>query len=233
MGRLALVSLVAVLLLGAVAVAVARPGGSRAARSPDAAVRTITVSGTGTASAVPTRAQLSFGVQTQALTARAALAQNAAAMRDVLDALERAGAKDVRTQSVSLSPTYGNSAQLQGYSASNTVSATVAFASAGTTIDAAVEAGANQVNGPSPLADDAETLYRSALQDAVRVARARGEVLAAAAGARLGPVTAILEGSAPGPIPFAKVAGAADASTPVVPGQQETTATVTVTFALS
>jgi uncharacterized protein YggE len=225
--------IVAFLLLGAAAVAgVARPEGSHAAGSSDTPVRTITVTGMGTATSTPIRASLSFGVQTQAPTAKAALAQNAVEMRKVIAALERAGAKDVQTQSVSLSPVFGDNQNLRGYTADNSVSATVTYAAAGSTIDAAVEAGANQVYGPSPLTDDADALYQKALADAVANAREHAEVLAAAAGVKLGSVTAVAEGGAsPVPLPYAKTA-AAD-STPVVPGSQDTTATVVVTFSLS
>ncbi len=224
--------IVTVLLLGAAALAgVAQPGGSHAASSADSAQRTITVSGTGSVSAVPTRASVSFGVQTQAATAKAALAQNAAAMRQVLAALERAGARDVRTESVSLSPTYAEDQQVRGFTAANTVSATVTYAAAGATIDAAVDAGANQVYGPSPLAEDADARYRQALAKAVADARARAAALAKAAGAALGEVTSIAEGGSQ-PIPVDKRAAVAD-STPIVPGEQQTTATVTVTYALA
>ena len=226
--------IIAVLLLGAAAIAgVARPEGSHAAGSADSpATRTITVTGTGTATATPTRASVSFGVQTQAASAKGALMQNAAEMRKVIAALRGAGADDIQTETVSLSPTLDESQQLQGYSAANTVSATVTFAEAGATIDAAVEAGANQVFGPSPLADDADALYEQALSRAVQNAHTHAGVLARAAGATVGDVTAISEGgTAPLPIAYGKTA-AAD-STPVVAGPQDTTATVTVTYALS
>jgi len=227
---------VAILLLGAAALAgVARPDGSHAAGAPTTTdpLHTITVSGQGTATSVPTRATISFGVQTVASTAKGALSQNADAMQQVLDALKKAGAQDVATQSVSLSPTYGDANQLTGYTASNTVSATVTFAAAGATIDAAVAAGSNQVYGPSPLVGDVEAQYQKALADAVANARARGEVLAKAAGQTLGAVASVVEGSsAPIPLTFAKSAGVDAAVTPVVPGPQETTATVTVTFLL-
>jgi uncharacterized protein YggE len=226
--------LVAVLLLGAAAVAgVARPEGSHAAGDPPAAQRTITVTGTGTASATPTHASVEFGVQTQSATARAALAANATSMRKVIAALDSAGAEDVATETVSLSAMFGDNQTVQGYTAVNTVSATVTYDAAGATIDAAVEAGANQVYGPSPLADDADAVYQKALADAVADARAHGETLAKAAGGTLGPVVTIAEGGAsPVPVFQKTVAGAAD-STPVVPGAQETTASVTVTFELA
>src|SRR6516165_6980822 len=93
---------VAALLLGAAALAgLARPDGSHAAGTPSTDTqRTVTVSGNGSATSVPTRASISFGVQTQASTAKAALAQNADDMQSVLDALKKAGAQDIQTQSV-------------------------------------------------------------------------------------------------------------------------------------
>jgi uncharacterized protein len=229
--------IVALLLLGAAAVAgVARPEGTHAAGSADtpaAAARTITVTGTGTATSTPTRATLSFGVQTQAPTAKAALSENADQMHDVIVALQKAGAKDIRTQSVSLSTVYGDKQDVQGYSAVDTVSATVTYTDAGATIDSAVAAGANQVDGPSPLTDDMDSLYKKALADAVANAREHAEALAAAAGAKVGEVTAIAEsGSAPIPITYDKAAASA-APTPVLPGPQDTSASVVVTFALS
>jgi uncharacterized protein YggE len=225
--------IVAALLLGAAAIAgVARPEGSHASASADPASRTITVSGTGTASSTPTRATLSFGVQTQAATAKAALAENATAMKKVLAALQDAGAKDLRTDAVSLSPVFGDDQQLQGYTALNSVSATVTYAAAGGTIDAAVEAGANQVYGPTPLAGDAEAVYAKALTDAVANARGHAKTLAAAAGATLGAVVSVAEGGS-SPVPMYQKAADAVAPTPVVPGSQETTASVTVTFELT
>jgi uncharacterized protein YggE len=226
--------IVAALLLGAAAVTgVARPEGSHAAADPAALQRTITVSGTGTASATPTRASVSFGVQTQAPSARAALAANATEMRKVIAAIGSAGAREVRTESVSLSPVFGDNQTVQSFMAVNTVSATVTYAAAGSTIDAAVDAGANQVYGPSPLADDADAVYQKALAAAVANARAHGQALARAAGETLGAVITIAEGgSAPVPIFQKAAAGAAD-STPVVPGAQETTASVTVTYELT
>ena len=226
---------VAVLLLAAAALAgVARPDGSRAADTPATTdpPRTITVSGSGTATSTPTKASISFGVQTQDPSAKAALAQNARDMQQVLDALKKAGATEIQTQSVSLSPTYGDNGLLTGYSASNTVSVTVTFGAAGATIDAAVGAGANQVYGPSPLVGDLEAQYQKALADAVANARARGEVLAKAAGETLGRVTSVVEGgSSFTPMQYAKTA-AADGGTPVLAGPQDTTASVTVTFQL-
>ena len=52
----------------------------------------ITVQGTASVTSVPDRAELSFGVESQGQTAKAALAANAAEMRRVIAALKAAGA---------------------------------------------------------------------------------------------------------------------------------------------
>ena len=59
----------------------------------------------------------------------------------------------------------------------------------------------------------------------------RGARIGGVAGHSVGEITAIVEGAAASPLPYAERA-ALDASTPIVPGQQETTATISVTFAL-
>jgi uncharacterized protein YggE len=211
------------------AVAVLHPGGAGAV-DPPPSTDTVTVNGEGVVLAVPDRAEISAGVETRAPTARAALQANAAAMSDVLAALRSAGGTDVTTQSVSLSTSYDDKGSPNGFVASNIASATVAFAKAGALIDAAVAAGANTVYGPSPSRSDADALYREALAKAVADAGGRAAVLAKAAGRELGRVTAISEsGAAPVPV-FAKAA--ADASTPVESGPQETTASVSVTYEL-
>ncbi len=211
------------------AVAVLQPGGAGAV-DPPPSTDTVTVNGEGVVLAVPDRAEISAGVETRAPTARAALQANATAMEDVLTALRSAGGTDVTTQSVSLSTSFDDKGSPNGFVASNIASATVAFAKAGALIDAAVAAGANTVYGPSPSRSDADTLYREALAKAVADAGGRAAVLAKAAGRELGRVTAISEsGAAPVPV-FAKAA--ADASTPVESGPQETSASVSVTYEL-
>jgi hypothetical protein len=206
--------------------------GDAAAVEPDTAGG-ITVQGTATASAAPAKAQLSLGVETRADTAKAALAANAAEMRKVLAAVKAAGGQDVRTQSVWLSSFYGDNGP-QGFTATNTVTTSVVVAKAGAVIDAAVDAGANQVSGPSLSADDEQALYRQALEAAVADARERAKALAGAAGVSLGRVTAMVESGGGGspPVMFETAKMAAD-STPIEPGQREVTASVSVTFGLS
>ena len=81
---------------------------------------------------------------------------------------------------------------------------------------------------------DQDSLYRQALKAAVANARANAQVLASAANVSLGRMTAIVEGGgAPQPVPFAAADKARAESTPIEPGTQQTTATVTVTFSVS
>lgn len=192
----------------------------------------ITVQGSASASGVPTRAELSLGVESRADTAKEALAANGTAMRKVLAAIRAAGGQDLRTQSVWVSSIYGQKGP-QGYTATNSVTTTIEVAKAGALIDAAVAAGANQVSGPSMSVADEQALYRKALQSAVADARKRAEALAEAGGVTLGRVTAIVEGGGSAPMPMAMAAKAADASTPIEPGTQDVSAQVSVTFAIS
>lgn len=221
------------LALAAVA-AVTRPGEAPAAAG-DLENR-VTVQGTASITAVPDRATLWVGVESQGDSARAALAANAAEMRRVLAALRRAGATDLQTQSVSLSPRYVESGGIQGYSAHNSVSASIMqLARAGAVIDAAVAAGANQISGPTLAHGDTSALYRQALTAAVADARTKAQALATAANVSLGRVTAIVEsGAAPPPLGHLAAKAADEAvSTPIESGEGEIGATVSVTFAIT
>ena len=225
--------LIAIPLVVAAALAAATLPGSASSAATEAGG--ITVVGTAAVSSVPDRAELSFGVESQGKTAKAALAANAVEMRKVIAAVKAAGGTDVKTQSVSLSPRYDEKNEVQAFVATNAVAATVKdLAKAGALIDGAVSAGANQVYGPSLSSGDQTELYRQALKAAVANARANAQVLAAAANLSLGRVTAIIEGGgAPPPLPYAADKAMALDSTPIEPGTQQTTANVTVTYSVS
>lgn len=220
------------LTLAALLAAVSLPGSASSAAAESGG---LTVQGTASVVSVPDRAELSFGVESQGQTARAALSANAAEMRRVIAALRTAGGTDLRTQSVSLSPRYDERNEVQAFVATNTVSATITeIAKAGALIDAAVSAGANQVYGPSLSRSDQSELYRAALKAAVADARASAQVLAAASNLALGRITTVVErGGAPQPVPFAAEKAMDAGSTSVEPGTQQVTAAVTVTFSVS
>lgn len=217
-------ALVAVAALGAAALT----GGAGAAAAENDG---LTVTGTGAVTVTPDRAQLSFGVETRGKTAREAMAANAAPMRRVIAAIRAAGATDVKTQYVQLSPVATERGP-DGFVATNSVSAVVRdLGKVAAVIDAAVEAGANQVQGPSFGRADEATLERDAAKAAYADARARAQALAQAAGVTLGRATAIVAGGGATPV-FAESKLAQDA-TPIEPGSQQVVAQVTVTFAIS
>ena len=227
------IAIAACLLLAAAALAgVARPEGAHAVDGAVPSPDSITVSGNGSVLAAPTIAVLSLGVDTRAASAKAALSANAREMRQVIDAVKAAGGREVRTQSVSLSQVLGQNGEPAGFAASNVVSATVDVGGAGAVIDAAVDAGANQVNGPMMSVADQGKLYRQALKAAVADARLSAETLAAAAGRSLGKVTSVVESGGATPVPMFKRAAFSDSGTPIEAGTQQTTASVTVTFAI-
>ncbi len=198
----------------------------------------ITVLGTGTAQAVPDVADWSFGVQSDAASAKDALGEAADATQKIVDALRDAGIakEDLRTEQVSLYPrTSDDGLSVIGYSASSTVHATVRdLGKAGSIVDAAVKAGANQVYGPSLRVSDNTAQYRAAVDAAMDDARARAQALAAKAGVTLGGPIAIVEsGGYPVPMYDRAMAGAAEAAVPIEPGIDQISASLTVTFAIS
>jgi hypothetical protein len=157
-------------------------------------------------------------------------------MTRVIAALKAQGiaAADLRTELVSLSPRYSqNGETVVGYTATNSVSAAVRnLARTGAIIDAAVDAGANQVSGPALVRSSASALYRAALRAAIADARGKARTIATASGLHIRRITDVSESSAaPSPSPLAAKASA-DASTPVETGSTLVEAAVTVTFAV-
>jgi uncharacterized protein len=197
----------------------------------------ITVVGTGSATAAPDVAEWSFGVRSEAESAKNALATNAAAARRVIRALRSAGVRrdSIRTEQVSLwTQTDDNGRHVVGYTATNSVHVTVRIARAGAIVDAAVRAGANEVSGPTMIVSDTDAQYTQALDVAFDDARRHAEAIAAKAGVSLGPPLAIVEsGGIEGPVIAERAVLDAAASAPIEPGKQEITAMLTVTFAIS
>jgi uncharacterized protein len=233
MNRLSKVLFVAALLLVAAAIAgVAQPHLGRSATSSST---TITVSGNGTMKATPHRASFDFGVQTQASTAAQALSKNASEARKIVHALEKSGidTSDIQTTEVSLWPqTSNNGNEIVGYTASNSVNVTAALARSGDVVDAAVGAGANNVNGPNLDTSAKTSLYADALKKAVADAKTKAQAIAEAEGLTLGPIVDVKEGGGePTPIVYGE-ALAADraAAPPIEAGTQQIQATVTVTY---
>jgi uncharacterized protein YggE len=225
--------------VGAAVVALAGVGRPETAGGAAKPAGGITVTGVGTVTSVPDEAEFSLGIQTKGDTAREALAANSETMERVLAALKSAGvdSSDIKTQNISVSPSYADEGEIDGYTAGNTVSVKIHdLSKAGEVLDAASDAGANEVYGPSLSRSDQDELQAKALDDAVGDARKKARALADAAHVELGPVTAITEGFSGGPEPYYAEAGASvaeDRAVPIEPGTQDVQATVTVTFAIA
>lgn len=221
----------AAILLGIALGRSGRNGGS--ASNP----RTVTVNGTGTVSSVPHEADFTLGVSATAKTATAATSANAAEMTRVIAALKSNGvaSADIQTAQISLQPNQNDAGtKVIDYTATNSVTVDIRdLSKAGTIIDAAVSAGANQVEGPTLTVTGQQELYRAALKAAIADARTRAQAIADAAGEKLGKLRSASETSS-APISFgaAKSALPGAAVTPVEPGTVKTEADVTATYDL-
>lgn len=226
---------VLVVALGATAafIGVGLPEGAHG--SSDQPGRTITVSGTGKVSTVPDQAQFCFDVENHADTPGEASTANAADAAALIKALKDAGvaSKDLQTQNVSVSPEYNEAGtKVIGYLATNSVCATTSVSDAGATVDAALKAGADRVDGPTLTKAESDKLYDNALRAAVANALERAQVLADAAGVKVGAVVSIDETSEPsGPIAYDMALTASP--TPIEPGTQDVEATVTVVYSIA
>lgn len=203
--------------------------------------RSVTVSATGTATAVPDAARIATGVVSEAGTAREALTANNAAMAKLIAGLKENGIdpQDIQTSGFNLNPRFtnpreGQPAVIDGYQAANQVTVHVRdLDKMGEVLDKLVSIGANQMNGITFEVSAAETLRDAARKDAVANARRRAELFATAAGVKVGKVISITEGAMVEPRPYLRAgrAAAMDA-VPVERGTQSLEATVTVTWEL-
>ncbi|MEI6485218.1 MAG: SIMPL domain-containing protein [Sphingomonadales bacterium] len=209
----------------------------------DPAPASLSVTASADVARAPDLVRVTAGVTTTATTAAEAMAANAARMTAVLAALKAAGVagQDVQTTGLSLSPQYRYVPEqapiLTGYQARNAISLrTGRLADAGKLVDAAVKAGANEVQGPDFTIADPDAALDAARAAAVIKARARAELYARAAGLKLGRITSISEGGAapdPGPRPMMRMVAADAAATPVQPGEVTLSAQVTIMFDLA
>jgi uncharacterized protein len=202
--------------------------------------RTISVTGTGTVEAAPDMATLMIGVTTQGATAAEALAENSKATEAVIARLTASGveARDLQTSNLSINPNWtgydSSTPTISGYVASNMLTVRVrALDTTGAILDAAVADGANTLNGMTFGLADPEPAYNEARKEAVADARAKAELLAMAAGVRLGQVVSISDaGAMTDPAPMYRDAVAAS-PVPVQGGELGLIANVAVTWQIA
>jgi len=206
---------------------------------------TITVVGEGKVRIEPDIARVSIGVETLRDTVDEASAANQETVDAVLAALQAQGIaeEDIQTSGFSIfAERYGPGGPLPDdqvrYRVSNNVSVTIRdLENVGAVLDAAIEAGANNIYGVEFALDDPSTVESDARASAVEDARAKAEDLAALSGVELGDLISISEIVAQGggfyAGNFAEQARAfGGGGTPVVPGQLELVMQLQVVYAI-
>lgn len=207
------------------------------APAQEARLRTLSVQGQGTEMIQTTLAQVSLGVEVQAETAEEAQEEAARRSSAVVDLLQSANVENLETTGITLRPRYdysGNTQRLIGYTATNLVSFRVETERAGTLIDDAVTAGATRIDGIHFTAEDEAiaAAQHVALREATENAREQANAVLDALGFTAQDIVMIEINNAgfpPVPMMDARAASfAEDASTPVVGGEQEVNASVTL-----
>ncbi len=210
-------------------------------------IRTISVSGTGTVKIDPDTARLDLGVVSNNESLEVAQTEVSEGLASITTVLSDAGIapEDIATTSYTVYPVPeydrdGNYVGIERYEVSSGFSIVVRdIESVGTVLDAAVEAGANNVWGISFYVDDPSSAATQARALAVEDARAKADELATASGMVVTNVVSITETSAPPPMPLQNdlgrggadmVASEQAASVPVSPGQSEVRVDLQITF---
>jgi uncharacterized protein len=205
----------------------------------DALLRVITVTGQGSESIPTTLTQVELGVEIQGSNAEEVQRQVAERTARVMEVLRSQNVQKLQTTGVRLNPQYSydnNRQELIGYIGANTVSFRVPTNNAGTLIDDAIAAGANQVYGLSFVAEDSalNTARQTALREATADAQQQANTVLQALNLTAQEVVTIqINGASAPPVylgeqRFSMTAADAPASTPVVGGEQTVDATVTL-----
>ena len=205
----------------------------------------ITVNGEANISAEPDQAQIDIGVVTQARTAPEASKENAERLTRVLAEIKKLLGKEdeVKTSGYSLTPNYrypqGGKPEIVGYNASNTVRIKSArLDQVGRLIDAAMQAGANNVNRLVFTLKNEQAAQLEALRTASAKAKVKAEAIAGSLGLKIVRISAVTEGERTVQPVFRQAMAArgealAAAPTPVEPGTVEIRSTVTLTAEVS
>lgn len=168
----------------------------------------ILVTGHGEIRITPDRASIQIGVESRAVTAAAAAAENANKQASIIAAIKRLGVADqlITTSNYSVSPEQrydpNHSPVVTGYRVTNTVVVEVRkLASVGQVLDAALTNGANVISGLSFFASDTDSARRVAIASAVTAAKADAQAAARAAGGALGGLIEVNVGAYSPPLP--------------------------------
>jgi uncharacterized protein len=195
------------------------------------AIPQITVTGRGEVKVSPDRATIQLSVQTRALTAAAAAAENATRQQAVLGALRSLGLGNDQLLTINYNVypeqryEQGKEPVIVAYNVTNTILVDVRkLDQIGPVIDAALSHGANMITSLQFYASNTEAARRSAIATAIEKARADAEAAARAARGSLGTLLEISIGAysppPPRPLMMVRTAAIAQADTPINPGEE-------------
>lgn len=221
----------------------ALPALAETAPQPEASGKTITVRGNATITLKGDYGNISLGVTTKGSTVAAAQSANNEAMAKVIAAILEQGVAndDVVTSSFNVYPTYdyqynklSEDQTISGYQVDNMLSVTVRnLDSISKVLDAAMAAGANQSYGITFSSSKQAEAYDQALEDALKDGARKAGILAAGMDKSLGELISMEESDAG----YSQYVGTsslksedASAGTPILAGQIQVNATVTLTF---
>ena len=213
---------------------------------------TLSVSGTAFTKVKPDRVVISIGVETTNKTAKASLAANSELMNKIISSLRNLGLKEneTSTSSFTISPNYnytesGTILNITGFTVTNSIqidSSTLANISSW--IDAAVASGANSINSidfriSNKLLEDTKNML---IKDAIANAEEKADIVSPELGLKVIGVKSITVGEfdyIQPPQPYMEKrfdaaagasAGAATATTPILAGEQEVSASISIVF---
>ena len=211
------------------------------AMSQEQVLRTLTVTGEGIERIPATLAEVRLGVEIQGKTAAEVQQELAKRTSAVIDFLRSRQVERLQTTGIGLQPNYNysnNQRKLVGYIGTNTVSFRLTVEEAGKLLDEAVKAGATNIDGVSLTATDEEIALaqKTALRKATTEAQQQADAVLKALNLNAKEIVSIQINGAMAPQPrmiraqqrsLANYADA-EASTPVVGGQQTVSGSVTL-----
>lgn len=223
-------------------------------RVPGMPAGTITVSGTGMATAIPDVAQITFSVTEQAGTVAAAQTAATTKTDKALEALAGQGVddKDIKTLGYNVSPRYeynepcmpgaycrpmiSGNPKIVGYEVSQTIEVRVRDTEkAGEVLQSLGSLEVQNISGPNFVVDDPDAVQAEARKEAIDEAKEKARELARQLGVRLGSVVSFNENTGGYPMYAEFGKGGSDiavsAVAPSLPvGESETAISVSITY---
>ncbi len=227
-----------ILLTASLVLLVGIAPGNAQERKPN---RTITASGRGLVTIPTTIAQIRLAIEVSGKTPNSTQQEAAKRATQVVNFLKTQQIEKLQTTGITLNPTYtyppNATPKLTGYTATNSISFRVTNERAGAILDAAVKNGATRIEGVNLVASEQaiSTAQLQALKQATQDAERQADAVLEALSLKRKEVIGVRIDSASNPVPiamsqatFSDRASKPAPSTPVVGGEQQVEAAVTL-----